>query len=256
MEALAQGDIAERIAEQRDAADLASPASEAERAGDDPVGSPGAGDASPPVESGESAESGEPLRLETNHPEDQLPLGPSADAGSADAGDSAGPPAGGSKWMMNTLAALGVVIGLIFLLRWLAKKWGMGGGVRVVSSPIVEVLSRTTVAPKNHVVLLRVGSRILVVNDGSAGMRTLATVDDPDEVAGLLQSVESARETSMSNSFGRAMSKLSSQWSSNDDAAELGLDDSEAGVDRVRGALSGLRDRLRLTADAERGGEA
>ena len=184
------------------------------------------------------------------NPQEQLPLGPQSSDEANVIPRTSDAPTGG--WVMNTLAALGVVIGLVFAARWAARKWGglRGGGVRVNASPIVEVLSRTSVAPRNHVVLLRVGSRILVVNDGTAGMRTLATVEDPDEVAGLLQSVETARETSLSNSFGRAMSKLSNQWSAVDRDDDLGGDDSESGIDQVRGTLTGLRDRLRLTTPA------
>ncbi len=188
-----------------------------------------------------------------DNPQERLPLGPMAGNEADTIPRNSEAPAGG--WVMNTLAALGVVIGLVFAVRWAARKWGglRGTGVRVNASPIVEVLSRTSVAPRNHVVLLRVGSRILVVNDGTAGMRTLATVEDPDEVAGLLQSVEAAREASLSNSFSRAMSKLSNQWSAAERDEEIGGDDAETGVDQVRGALSGLRDRLRLTTGGATG---
>jgi len=232
--AVGQGDVADGIDEQGD------------RAGEA---------AASPAEQGEADVDLAPI-AEPVFAEEQLPLGPTG-ADAAGDGDRAGADALGRNWMMNTLAALGVVIGLIFLLRWLAKRSGLGGGVRVsASSPIVEVLSRTTVAPRSHIVLLRVGGRILVVNDGTAGMRTLATVEDPDEVAGLLQSVETAKESSMSNSFGRVMSKLSNQWSSADDTAELGNDESEAGFDRARTSLSGLRNRLRLAADSRQGEDA
>ena len=158
-----QGELADRIAEQRDRAevDAATPAESAE---------------TPAADAAIETDIAETDIAETElapipapvFAEDQLPLGPTpADGEVGSAGDKA--PLLGRNWMMNTLAALGVVIGLIFLLRWIAKRSGMGGGVRVsASSPIVEVLSRTTVAPRSHIVLLRVGSRILVVNDGAA----------------------------------------------------------------------------------------
>ncbi|MEM9414075.1 MAG: flagellar biosynthetic protein FliO [Planctomycetota bacterium] len=253
--------MAERIAAQRDrAAEQPMPPTEmGDDTGDtaaDGAVSPASGVTSAGERSAVDALDSEELSAipPTVHPEDLLPLGPSENAD----GDGADAPQDGmgSGWLMNTLGALGLVIALIFVVRWVAKRWGVGGGVRVTSSPIVEVLSRTTVAPRNHVVLLRVGSRILVVNDGASGMRTLATVDDPDEVAGLLQSVQAAADSSMSNSFGKVMSKLSSQWSSADDAEELGGDDSEVVVDRARGALAGLRDRLNLSADTRGGGGA
>ena len=267
---LAQGDVADRIAEQRDRAaeQAAAPATssgdvasrEAEpRATENTTGQrTSSADASGEV-AGEISDQGEALPVipPTVYPEESWSLGANDSPGSAGDGEPLKSP--NSGWVMNTLAALGVVIGLILFVRWVARRSGMGsggGGVRVASSPIVEVLSRTTVAPRNHVVLLRVGARVLVVNDGAAGMRTLATIDDPDEVAGLLQSVQAANESSMSNSFGKVMSKLSGQWSSAEQADELGTDDSEAGVDRARTALSGLRDRLHLSGDSRRGGGA
>lgn len=251
--AVGQGDVADRIEAHRDRAGevavLPAEPGEAERVPSE-TGAVAVADGAAAADE-DLAPIAEPVFAE-----EQLPLGPT-DADAAGDGDRAGADALGRNWMMNTLAALGVVIGLIFLLRWLAKRSGLGGGVRVsASSPIVEVLSRTTVAPRSHIVLLRVGARILVVNDGTAGMRTLATVEDPDEVAGLLQSVETAKESSMSNSFGRVMSKLSNQWSTSDDAAELGNDESEAGFDRARTSLSGLRNRLRLAADSGQGEDA
>ncbi|XAL99042.1 flagellar biosynthetic protein FliO [Phycisphaeraceae bacterium D3-23] len=260
--AAAQDDVADRIAAQRDrAAEQARPPADSV---DTSARTNDAGGEASPASGVESdvdpgvtpaADNAELSDIPpTVHPEELLPLGPT---GAAE-GDGAGgqQDAMGSGWVMNTLGALGVVIALIFLVRWVAKRWGVGGGVRVSASPIVEVLSRTTVAPRNHVVLLRVGSRILVVNDGTSGMRTLATIEDPDEVAGLLQSVQAAGESSMSNSFGKVMSKLSGQWSSAEDAAELGGDDTEVVVDRARGALTGLRDRLNLSADSRGGGGA
>ncbi|MFI4862140.1 MAG: FliO/MopB family protein [Phycisphaerales bacterium JB063] len=256
--AWAQDDLAQRIASQRDRA--AEQVPHAEHASEPPA--PRTQDAGTPTALPGSTTDAAPDPADEElstippavNPEELLPLGPSE----ADAGDRAAArrEASGAGWVMNTIVALGVVIALIFVVRWIARRAGVGGGVRVTSSPIVEVLSRTTVAPRNHVVLLRVGSRILVVNDGTSGMRTLATIEDPEEIAGLLQSVQAEAESSMSNSFGKVMSKLSGQWSAAEVAEELGGDDSEAGVDRARGALAGLRSRLALASDTRGGGGA
>lgn len=207
-------------------------------------------------EQGESAQptaSPEQLAAEAAAIE-ETPLGRSTAAQDGEAGgDDVGAPTGG--WALSTLAALGVVIGLIFAARWAYTK--MGGTVVARSSPVVEVLARTPVAPKNHVLLLRVGQRVLVVGDSSTGLRTLADLDDPEEVASLLQSVTAAGERSVTKSFNSLVSRFNTDYEGKDRLAEEGGDHHEVHLDRTRDSLSGLASRLRsLGGRSGRGGAA
>ncbi|MEM1098334.1 MAG: flagellar biosynthetic protein FliO, partial [Planctomycetota bacterium] len=126
----------------------------------------------------------------------------------------------------------------------------------------VEVLSRTSVAPRSHVLLLRVGSQVLVVGESSGGLRTLSAVQNEEDVAALLQAVESSKPQSIAGGFSSLMGKFNRHYDEAEDAAdpltappidrfEAGLDQSEAPVDRARHGLSALAGRLR-----GRGGEA
>ena len=171
---------------------------------------------------------------------EQRPLGPIG-GGEGQETQGIGEPTGG--WTLSTLAALGMVIGLIFAARWAYTK--MGGKVVARSSPVVEVLSRTAVAPKSHVVLLRVGSRVLVVGDGGGSLNTLASLDDPEEVASVLQSVQSQQPTSVSQGFAQLMGRFGGEADGRGSVKELGGDASEIHVDRTRDALSGLSSRIR-----------
>lgn len=177
---------------------------------------------------------------------EQTPLGASAGRALGDGGGLE-KPAGG--WVLSTFAALGVVIGLILVARWAYAK--MGGQVVARSSPAVQVLSRTTVAPKNHVLLLRVGQRVLVVGDSGEGLRTLANLDDPEEVASVLQSVTSQQEASVSKSFNQLVSRFNGDYEGKAQLAEEGGDDGEVHTDRTLDALSGLKARLRSLAGGE-----
>lgn len=156
-----------------------------------------------------------------------------------------------SGWVLNTLAALGVIIGLILLLRWAWAK--MGGRVIASNSPAVEVLSRTAVAPKNHVLLLRVGQRLLVVGDSSAGLRTLSQIDDPQEVADLLTAVTSQKDQSISKNFTQLLSRFNGDYDK-PRLADEGGDDSEVIFDRTRDRISGLANRIRTFAQRNRAG--
>ncbi len=144
--------------------------------------------------------------------------------------------------LLQTLAALGLVIGLILLLRW---AWGkIHGATRIGQSPVVEVLSRTAVAPKNHVILLRVGDRILICGDAPGGLRTLAEVDDPEQVAGLLAAISAAAPNSRTRNFNQLLRRFHAE---RDRSAE-GDHDDEDRVDRARDSVSGAMSRIRTLA--------
>jgi len=264
----ADAGLADRIAERRDAADqrnVSEPAdpvdaanlpSEIEAADPIAVGGVTLDPATGRIVAGDPVTAvGDDLVVPEIAPreEELLPLGRSAGEVVMKSEGTKMPSLGGG-WMLNTMAALGVVIGLILGLRWLAKRSGAVGST-VATSAAVEVLSRTTIAPRNHIVLLRVGPRVLVVNDSGQGMRTLANIDDPDEVAELLQSVQVQRKDSASRSFSGMMSRMSG---SGNEADELAMTpgDSEASVDHVRDTIAGLRGRLSALSGSGRGGEA
>jgi len=172
---------------------------------------------------------------------EQRPLGASPQPSGAD--DSEPGLGRSAGWVLNTLTALGLVIGLVLLLRFGVAKFG--GRVTTSQSRSVEVLSRTSVAPKNHVLLLRVGGRVLVVGDSGAGLRTLTEIEDPDEVASLLASVEADRETSVTHGFNRMLSRYTGAYASRESFREEGVDNSEADVDRARDSVSSLLGRVR-----------
>ena len=117
----------------------------------------------------------------------------------AAAGDPAGPSA--SRVALSLGAVLALIVGLFlvgrrFLPRGaLAKHGGGGGGA-------VQVLARTAISPKQRIVLLQVGRRILVVGDGGAGLATLCEITDADEAAALIGQLQSEKG---GGSFGAAL---------------------------------------------------
>src|SRR5688500_18489811 len=89
-------------------------------------------------------------------------------------------------------AALAAVLGLIFFLRWAARRLYK---VPVTGRPsgAVQVLSRTVLSPKQQLVLLQVGKRVLVVADGGAQMSALCQITEPDEVASLVGQLQTEK---------------------------------------------------------------
>ena len=147
-----------------------------------------------------------------------------------------------ASWFLKTLTSLGVVIGLALFVRWGYAR--LGGKVAVGSSPVVEVLSRTAVAPRSHVMLLRVGGRVLVVSDSSAGMRTLASLEDAEEVADILGAVSATKPNSISRGFGQILNRFSDDHEQMPDDLD-GTDPTESTGGASTSNVSSLLSRVR-----------
>lgn len=89
----------------------------------------------------------------------------------------------------RVILALGIVLGIIFGLKWLGKRYfpSLTGGR---AAGVVRVLARSPVTPRQQVLLVQVGKRVLVVADNGSQMNALANISDPDEVASLLGQLE------------------------------------------------------------------
>jgi flagellar biogenesis protein FliO len=83
--------------------------------------------------------------------------------------------------LWTTFIALGLVLGIILVTARLWKKHGprLAGGL---STDVFDVLGKRHIDSKQSVLLLRLGSRLLLVGSSSQGLVTLAEVDDPVEV--------------------------------------------------------------------------
>ena len=193
-------------------------------------------------------ESGAPRperRQATDFDEDR-PLGRApADTGATPPGDTPDEQlSSGPSWLLNTATALGAVLGLILLLRLLYARI-TGRAMASGHHPAVEVLARVAVAPRNHVLLVRLGQRILVLGDSAQGLTNLATIDDADEIAGLLKSVAAGRPNSISRGFSQLLGRFNHEYPDDGLGTAAGLDRGEQRTDRARDEVSGLLSRVR-----------
>jgi len=145
------------------------------------------------------------------------------------------------------------VIVLIFVLRGMGRFFFPSATSRG-QSRVVEVLSRSPLAPKQQVMLLRVGRRVIVVGDSGTQMNTLCEISDPDEVAGLvgqLREEKTAAAAAFSSLFGRFNRRFGSDEEriEADAASELRDEPEEALASSPQGELDGLRERVRMLAE-------
>jgi len=147
---------------------------------------------------------------------------------------------GVGSWGLQTAMALGVVITLIVLIRLGLKR--LHGDAGSASAGLVEVMARVPIAPKTHVLFLRIGERVIIAGQTQAGLNTLASFDDPDDVAEMLAHVEAAKPASISEGFSKLMRQFDRGY---DPARDEGGDGEEHVVDRTRNDLTGLLTRIR-----------
>jgi len=95
--------------------------------------------------------------------------------------------------------ALAAVIALIFLLRWGGRKM-FPLAVAPGRSGVVKVLLRCPLAPRQQILLLQVGRRILVTADCASQLTNLCQITDADEVAALLGALQKEK-TSPATAF-------------------------------------------------------
>ena len=190
----------------------------------------------------EQPEANQALQLDENQPLGSSRPGVNRSLRQRSKGDDSSSP-----WLLRTVTALGAVIGLVLLLR-LAYTKITGRTLATGHSHAVQVLARVAVAPRSHILLVQLGQRILVVGESTGGLNALATIDEPDEVSGLLRTVAGDQTGSITRSFSQLLDRFNSQYPENGptDADRFAV--SEHATGRARDEVSGLLSRLRSLA--------
>jgi flagellar biogenesis protein FliO len=125
----------------------------------------------------------------------------------ADGGKSpAQQPAATGFGFARVMGALALVLGLIFFLRWVLGRSLHPAGLAGASGA-VQVLSRSPLSPRQHLLLLRVGRRLIVAADCNGQLSSLSEITDPDEVAALVGQVRDEKLTTGSKSFGNLLGR-------------------------------------------------
>ena len=90
------------------------------------------------------------------------------------------------------LIATVLVIALIFGARWVAQKFLPS--TRAGSSGPVRLISRTNIGARQQILLVQVGQRLLILSDSSGTISRLSELENPDEIALLMGSLETSKE--------------------------------------------------------------
>jgi hypothetical protein len=147
----------------------------------------------------------EPIRLSAN-PAVKTP----AAAGPAAAGVAASQPASsmslpsGLKNMAEVAAALAIVIGLIFVGKAAVRKFVPGANAPA-GKGVIEILARHPLSKNQSIVLVRIGSQIVALNQGKDASESVLVISDPAEVAKIIGQIEGKNPASSQAGFNRLL---------------------------------------------------
>jgi flagellar biogenesis protein FliO len=117
-------------------------------------------------------------------------------------------------WLVRTVAALVILGGLLWCVRWFMIRLAAGGVGGLASqlgaggrSPqgVMEVLGRYPVSRGHTLVLLKMDRRVLLLGQSPAGFTTLSELTDAEDVASILTKTADAEGRTMSRRFGELL---------------------------------------------------
>ena len=143
------------------------------------------------------------------------------------------------------LLAMGLVVGLIFALKWAAAK--VAPSVLPKSGKAMSVLSRLPIGPKQQLVLVKVGRRAVLIGHAGAQMNPLCEITDADELAHLIGQSETEKSAAPLGNFASLFKKREREFEPTDreiaQASEPEQDEQLAQL--ARRELLGLTERVR-----------
>ncbi|MBN1396007.1 MAG: FliO/MopB family protein [Pirellulales bacterium] len=86
----------------------------------------------------------------------------------------------------TVVGALALVLAIFFVGAWMFRR-AAPAGFGVLPAEAFEPLGRARLTARHNVHLLRCGNKVLLVAVGATGAETLAEIDDPREVARLVE---------------------------------------------------------------------
>lgn len=133
-----------------------------------------------------------------------------------------------TPWYRSSLGALGLVLALMALLYMVLKRWAPS--LKVQDGGLIRVMSRTVVGPRQSLLMVRIGQRLVVVGISPDRVERVCEIADSEEVAALTR-----------QSAGRQSKAEFSAWLDRE-AAEFARTETRGGTDEADSrSLSGSK---------------
>lgn len=141
--------------------------------------------------------------------------------------------------------SLAIVLGLIVVCAWVYRRLSGQASVPAATS-VVRVLGRTALAPKQQILLIQVGRRVIVVGESNGQFAPLSEITDEDEIASLQGEDRPPEQRGL---FGRLLRREHDELTLPTDTTELPdagtIDGGDAPPDAMRSEIGSLLQRVR-----------
>ena len=107
----------------------------------------------------------------------------------------------------NTAISLGLVIALFLGVAWMLKK-NQPRSQSALPREAVEVLGRVPLSAKQHLQLIRMGPKLLLVSSSGTQMQTLGEISDPSQVDSMIQICQGSGQGAIAQSFQQIMGQF------------------------------------------------
>lgn len=106
--------------------------------------------------------------------------------------------------------SLAIVLGLFVVIVWLSRRVSPAGQAKLPGE-VVELLGRSPLAARQQMQLVRLGSKLVLLNVTATGAEALAEVTDPAEVERLVALCRRGQPGSSSASFNQLLAEVGSE---------------------------------------------
>jgi flagellar biogenesis protein FliO len=105
------------------------------------------------------------------------------------------------SYLPQTIVALVLVVGLIFLIAWVLRK-GLPIAPRLFGSlPFITILGKTHLSPKQNLTLIKFDNRLILLGITENQINPVLVVDDSEDVSRLTSRIEETRPSSITHGF-------------------------------------------------------
>lgn len=145
--------------------------------------------------------------------------------------------------------ALALVLGAIYVSNRVWKRLGMPGLGNKASGSL-QVVSRLAISPKQQILLIRVGRRLVLVGNSGGQMNPLTEIVDPEETAGIIGQVAVEQHESSTATFNEVLGGEEKQF---DPAVHVDVPPGEAAQAEDDPSLMTTREELQGLMEKVRG---
>lgn len=203
--------------------------------------------AAPPAGATDAADPWSAVRIHVPSPEDKPVLRSTHAVGGRAAAAHGASDSPANPWLRSSLA-LGGVVGLIVLLAWGYRAVTGGSGLGLVGRTrrpgMIEIISRTALAPRQSLCLVRIGPRMVLVGLSGERISTLDKIDDAEVVAQLAGETLHRQRAASPRRFGKLLERESAAFEPDPVAAEADRPDGPE-LAKVRQQLTKTIERIR-----------